>query len=367
MADRLLIGTRKGLFEMRRDDGSWRIADVHFLGDQVSVVAQLDDGAILAALALGHFGAKLRRLDADAKDWRELDPPAYPTKPHDSDDKTPWSVDQIMAMQPGGGDVVWAGTIPGGLFRSADRGESFSLVRPLWDRPERGDWMGGGFDHPCLHSICVDPHDARKVLIGVSCCGAWRSDDGGESWHQTAHGMYAEFMPPERRDDPNIQDPHCIVQCQGAPQVFWCQHHNGVFRSTDGGNSWSEVTAMTPSKFGFPVAVHPHDPDTAWFVPAVNTNPRAAGGRRSTPACRRSPARGAHKRRRPHRRGAHQRPARRPGLRPGAAPRAGRRRHRHEPGLRLHHRRPVAHRERRRKWSAFDARLPPVNCVRFAV
>ena len=205
-----------------------------------------NDGAILAALALGHFGAKLRRLDAGANDWRELDPPAYPTKPDDSDDATPWSVDQIMSLRPGGGDVVWAGTIPGGLFRSADRGDNWSLVRPLWDRPERGDWMGGGFDHPCLHSICVDPRDARKVMIGVSCGGAWRSDDGGEGWVQTAHGMYAEYMPPERRDDLNIQDPHCIAQCRTAPEVFWCQHHNGVFRSTDGSARWSEVTAMTP-------------------------------------------------------------------------------------------------------------------------
>lgn len=359
MADRLLIGTRKGLFEMRRDDGSWRIADVHFLGDPVSVVAQLDDGAILAALALGHFGAKLRRLDADAKDWRELDPPAYPTKPHDSDDKTPWSVDQIMAMQPGGGDVVWAGTIPGGLFRSADRGESFSLVRPLWDRPERGDWMGGGFDHPCLHSICVDPHDARKVLIGVSCGGAWRSDDGGESWRQTAHGMYAEFMPPERRDDPNIQDPHCIVQCQGAPQVFWCQHHNGVFRSTDGGNSWSEVTAMTPSKFGFPVAVHPHDPDTAWFVPAVNDECRVPVDARLVVARTSDAGRTVE--------------ALTNGLPAGPAY-----------DLVLRHALDVDDtgtslafgsttgglwltENGGEKWSAFDARLPPVNCVRFAV
>ncbi len=165
--------------------------------------------------------------------------------------------------------MVWIGTTPGGLFRSDDRGSSWSLVRPLWDHPDRREWFGGGFDVPCIHSVCVDPRDAKKVMVGVSCGGAWRTDDGGESWRQTAHGMYAEFMPPERRDDPNIQDAHCIVQCRDAPEVFWCQHHNGVFRSTDGGESWSEVTSITPSKFGFPVAVHPSDGDTAWFVPAV--------------------------------------------------------------------------------------------------
>ena len=81
--------------------------------------------------------------------------------------------------------------------------------------------------------------------------------------------MYAEFMPPERAEDPAIQDVHQMVQCRGAPQSFWAQHHNGVFRSTDGAASWQEVTAIRPSKFGFAVAVHPEDPKRAWFVPAV--------------------------------------------------------------------------------------------------
>src|SRR2546430_5949043 len=90
--------------------------------------------------------------------------------------------------------------------------------------------------------------------------------------------MYAEFMPPERRDDPNIQDPHRIVQCASRPDVFWAQHHNGVFRSTDGSKSWQEVTAIKPSKFGFAVAAHPQDADTAWFVPAgQDQGPRPVG------------------------------------------------------------------------------------------
>jgi len=81
--------------------------------------------------------------------------------------------------------------------------------------------------------------------------------------------MYAEYMPPERREDPVIQDPHRLVHCPAAPDSLWVQHHNGVFRSTDGGESWREITAIRPTKFGFAVAVHPADPDRAWFVPAV--------------------------------------------------------------------------------------------------
>ena len=142
-------------------------------------------------------------------------------------------------------------------------------VDKLWSRPERSEWFGGGYDHPGIHSICIDPRDNRRITVGISCGGAWQTRDGGESWGLASHGMYAEFMPPERRNDPNIQDPHRIVQCASRPDVFWAQHHNGVFRSTDGSKSWQEVTAIKPSKFGFAVAVHPHDADTAWFVPAV--------------------------------------------------------------------------------------------------
>ena len=81
--------------------------------------------------------------------------------------------------------------------------------------------------------------------------------------------MRAEYVPPELAHDPIAQDVHCLVQCPAAPQHMWVQHHNGVFRSTDAAQSWQEVTTIRPAKFGFAVAVHPCDPETAWFVPGV--------------------------------------------------------------------------------------------------
>src|SRR2546427_4858851 len=137
--------------------------------------------------------------------------------------------------------------------------------------------MGGGYDFPGIHSVSVDPRDPRRVLAGVSCGGAWTTEDGGESWSVASRGMFAAYMPPEKRDDPAIQDPHRIVRCAGSPDVLWAQHHNGVFRTTDGAKSWSEVT-IKPSSFGFAVAVHPNDPETAWFVPAVEDEQRGPGG-----------------------------------------------------------------------------------------
>src|SRR5262249_35786478 len=92
--------------------------------------------------------------------------------------------------------------------------------------------------------------------------------DDGATWATRTEGMFAEFMPPERRTDPAIQDPHCMVQCASDPESLWVQHHNGVFKSDDGAQSWTEVK-VTPSSFGFAVAVHPADSRTAWLVPAA--------------------------------------------------------------------------------------------------
>jgi hypothetical protein len=143
----------------------------------------------------------------------------------------------------------------------------------LWDHPKRKEWFGGGAEFPGIHSISVDPGNSRRVTIGVSCGGVWVTEDHGGTWTCRADGMRAEYMPPDRQFDPFIQDPHRVVQCSGDPKSFWAAHHNGVFRSTDGARSWQEITAQ-PSSFGFAVAVHPRQPDTAWLVPAESDQRR---------------------------------------------------------------------------------------------
>ena len=86
--------------------------------------------------------------------------------------------------------------------------------------------------------------------------------------------MRANFMPPDKQFEENVQDPHMVAQCRSNPDVLWVQHHNGIFKSTDGAASWTELTGITPSSFGFAVAVHPNDPDTAWFVPGTSDEKR---------------------------------------------------------------------------------------------
>jgi len=249
---------------------------VHFLGDPVSAVLPTASGTVYAALDLGHFGAKLWRRDPGA-DWRELPAPAFPPRPEDAaDDPHPWTLGRIWSLQPGGiPGRLWAGTMPGGLFRSDDDGETWALNEPLWFMPERRKWMGvAGGEQPGISAVLVDPRDPRVLRLGVSTAGVWETTDGGASWRIINQGMYNEYMPPEQSGDPIAQDIHMLAHCSAQPEVMWCQHHNGVFRSTDAGHSWQEVTAIRPSKFGFAVVAHPRDPDTAWFVPAVKDERR---------------------------------------------------------------------------------------------
>jgi len=286
MSNQILAATRKGLFTIERGSGgrAWRIAKSDFLADNVSMVLHdARDGRRYAALDHGHFGVKLHRTDANGA-WEECGAPTYPPKPETETDDAdqwgkpiPWTTVRIWALEAGGpaeSGVLWCGTIPGGLFRSADHGTTWELVRSLWDHPKRKQWFGGGADLPGIHSICVDPRDPRTVRIGVSCGGVWMTADGGSTWACRADGMWAAYMPPEQKYDPNIQDPHRVVQCPSAPDWLWAQHHNGVFRSVDGGMSWTEVENVPPSGFGFTVAVHPSDPKVAWFVPGVSDERR---------------------------------------------------------------------------------------------
>ena len=294
MSNRFHVATRKGLFTIERSeqrrqgvagDSVWAIARTSFLGDNVTLVMHDPrDHSLLAALDHGHFGVKMHRSRDGGATWQEIAAPKYPEKPADYVPKAPaegrpvdWALKLIWSLAPGGANepgVVWCGTLPGGLFRSEDGGDSWAINRPLWDDPRREEWFGGGADQPGIHSICVDPRDPKHVVIGVSCGGVWNTRDGGKSWTLAGKGMRAEFMPPERQFDQNVQDPHMVAQCAANPDATWVQHHNGIFRSTDAGETFAEISGVKPSVFGFPVAVHPRNGDVAWFVPAIKDEKR---------------------------------------------------------------------------------------------
>ena len=285
MADRLLVGTRKGLFVLERDGRGWAVAARQFLGVEVPIVMQDPrTGTIHAAVKHGHFGTKVHRSTDGGRTFAEGAAPQYPPKPEGLEDvdpfrrqAVPWSLQLLWSLEAGHPSQpgrLWAGTIPGGLFRSDDDGASWALVRSLWDHEGRRRWGGGGYDFAGIHSISVHPEDGRKVSVGVSVGGVWRTEDDGETWSCEYTGMRAEYVPPELAHDPIGQDPHFVARCRAAPDVLWCQHHNGIFRSADGGDTWQELQGGLPSTFGFPIAAHPEDPKTAWVVPATKDEQR---------------------------------------------------------------------------------------------
>jgi hypothetical protein len=271
VSDRMFAATRKGLFEFRRQGrDDWAVARTSFMGAPVSMaLADPRDGTLYAALDYGHFGVKLQRSDDGGSSWTEIAAPSYAGV--DAEEPNPPSLKLIWSLEiadPGEPGTLWAGTVPGGLFYSRDRGDSWTLNRGLWDQPERKGWMGVVYDQAGIHSVSVDPRDKDKVAVAVSTGGVWETADGGSSWTLGGQGLRAAYVPPEQAYDRTMQDVHRLVRCRGEPDAFWIQHHNGVFRADSGIGQWSEMAAPH-STFGFAVAVHPGKAGTAWVVPAI--------------------------------------------------------------------------------------------------
>jgi hypothetical protein len=267
MSERMLVATRKGLLTFVRKKDAWSIARTDFPGIPVTAVLNdARDGTLYSVLKHGHFGTKLHRSDDDGRSWAELPAPAFP-----ADSAGSPTLFQVWTIETGGADEpgrLWAGALPAGLFRSDDRGESWSLVNALWDVPERSSWFGGGYDDAGIHTILPDPRDSRRVFVAISCGGVWESRDSGKAWALQGDGLVAAYMPPELAGKRETQDPHRVARCAAAPDIMWMQHHNGIFRSTDAGATWVQLK-LSGDDFGFAVVAHPTDPNTAWFVPAI--------------------------------------------------------------------------------------------------
>ncbi|OEU99177.1 glycosyl hydrolase [Streptomyces qinglanensis] len=286
MADVLLaVGTRKGLFLARRpaagrDGADWDFTGPYFDAQAVysfSIDRRGSTPRLLAGGDSAHWGPSVFHSDDLGRTWKE--PPRPPVAyPRD----TGASLERVWQLQPGGEDepgVVYAGTEPGGLFRSTDGGESFSLVRALWEHPTRREWApgGGGLG---LHTVLVDPRDARHVTVAVSTGGAYRTRDGGESWEPCNRGVSAVFLPEGRRHPDYGQCVHKIARDAEDPDRLYLQNHWGVFRSDDSASSWHSIGDSLPSDFGFPLAAHPRRGGVAYLFPLNADADRVPAGHR---------------------------------------------------------------------------------------
>ena len=263
----LLVGTLKGAFLFRSNAARrrWERGGPHFPGCPVYALAydaRRGRGRLWAAPESMHWGAELRASDDFGRTWSQPDPPLV-RFPEDSGTslKRIW---QIAPGRTGEPDVLYCGVEPAALFESRDAGRSFGLVRGLWEHPHRARWQPG-FGGLGLHTILPDPADPQRLHVAISTGGVYRSDDGGANWRTAHKGVRAEFLPDKHPEFG--QCVHKVVRAAGRPQRLYLQNHWGLYRTDDGGESWADVANGVPSDFGFAMAAHPSDPDTAYIVP----------------------------------------------------------------------------------------------------
>jgi hypothetical protein len=263
----VLVGTMKGAFILRADKsrGTWEMGGPYFPGSAVYAIAY-DGRAGRQRLWAGphsmHWGGLLRSSDDFGRTW---------TNPETASVKFPEgtgaALQQIWQIVPGRADdpeTLYCGVEPAALFVSHDGGETWLLTEGLWNHPQRERWVPGG-GGMCLHTILLDPEEKNRMRIAVSTAGMYVTEDGGATWRPSNHGVRADFLPDKYPEFG--QCVHKVVQSRQRPERMFLQNHWGLYRSDDRGESWTDVANGVPSDFGFPIVLHPRDPDSAWIVP----------------------------------------------------------------------------------------------------
>jgi len=272
---RLLVGTKKGAFVLTSDEGrrDWTIEGPHFGGWEVYHLkgSPADPNRIYASQTSGWFGQIVQRSDDGGATWAPVGKEfVYDGAPgtHKWYDGTqhPWEFKRVWHFEPSlrDPDVVYAGVEDAAIFRSTDGGASWHELPAL--RAVKGDLWQPGAGGMGLHTIVLDPRHDGRIFGAISAAGVFRSDDGGASWRATNRGLRSEYELP----DPQAEVGHCvhrIAMHPSRPETLFMQKHWDVMRSDDAGETWREVSGNLPSDFGFPIAVHAHEPETVYVVP----------------------------------------------------------------------------------------------------
>lgn len=263
----LMVGTRKGLWTGRSDVArlDWEWTGPHFDMQEVYSVMVDDRGGrprLLVGASSPWTGPQVWRSDDLGRSWQET-PGGAVRMPEDVEA----SVERVWQLAAGPEpDVVYAGTEPGAVFCSRDRGEHFDLVRGLWEHPHRQEW-GEGFGGQAFHTILPHPSDPVSVIAALSTGGVYATTDGGASWQPRNVGIRAEFLPEGQQYPEFGQCVHKVARHPEAPDRLFLQNHGGVYRSDDAAADWISIADGLPSDFGFPMVVHPHEPDTIFVFP----------------------------------------------------------------------------------------------------
>ncbi|MFN8036343.1 MAG: glycosyl hydrolase [Acidimicrobiia bacterium] len=293
MSDRrgpvLLVGTRKGVFVASGDAQRqrWTVSDPMFLGHvaQHVVLDPRDRRRLVLAGRTGHLGPTVFWSDDLGATWSEAArPPAFR-----SGELLERTLAAVFWLTPGHSSEpgVWfAGGSPQGLFESRDGGDTWDPVdgwndHPMWETwaewPEQNTPDGS-----MLHSVNVDPRDPAHLYLGLSSGGVFETTDRGATWQPLNRGCLRPY-PPE--DAEFGHDPHCVRLHPLAPDVLYQQNHCGIYRMDRAEERWVRIGDNMPADvgdIGFPIEMHPRDPQTAWVFPMDGTDvwPRTSPGGR---------------------------------------------------------------------------------------
>jgi hypothetical protein len=283
----LLVGTTKGAFLISGsgDRAAWSVTGPHCDGWPVNhVIGDVASGTIWAGGGGDWHGAGVWRSDdggaswevarlskGQIDDWAANDPDfarmigwSATALPLADDFTQIWSLCHAHGR-------LYAGTKPANLLRSIDGGRTWDRIEGLTEHPSADSWSPGAAGL-VLHTILADPTDPRKLWIGISAAGVFASEDGGATWERrnrlsNAGAVRDHAHPAAPRDGETGHCVHNMMRAPGTDDIIYQQNHHGVWRSADGGRNWDDITDGLPSTFGFPIRVHPRDPDTIWTIP----------------------------------------------------------------------------------------------------
>ncbi|HEX6395373.1 MAG TPA: hypothetical protein VFZ97_18205 [Acidimicrobiales bacterium] len=274
-AVRVLVGTRKGAFVLTADGGrrDWKVEGPFFGGWEVYHVSAspVDPDRLYASQSTGWFGQLIQRSDDGGKTWNPVGNQfSYEGEvgTHQWYDGSlrPWEFTRVWHLEPSPleRDTVFAGVQDAALFRSTDGGGTWEEMPALRQHGTGPDWAPGA-GGMCLHTIVIDPKDPSRMFVAISAAGVFRTNDGGKSWEPVNRGLRSEHIP-----NPEAEVGHCVHRIAlnpSRPETLFMQKHWDVMRSDDGGDTWREISGNLPSDFGFPIAIHSHDPETVYVVP----------------------------------------------------------------------------------------------------
>jgi len=272
---RVLVGTRKGAFILESDGSrkSWAVRGPFFAGWEVYHLkgSPADPNRLYASQTSGWFGQLIQRSNDGGQTWEPVGNKFLyegTTGPHLWYDGTPhpWEFARVWHLEPSrtDPDAVYAGVQDAALFKTNDGGATWTELPALRTHATASKWQPGA-GGLCLHTIVVDPTNAKRIFVAISAAGAFRSDDKGITWKPINRGLVSKGIP-----DPNAEVGHCVHRLAmhpSRPNVLFMQKHWDVMRTDDAGDSWREVSGNLPTDFGFTIDVHAHEPETIFVVP----------------------------------------------------------------------------------------------------